>query len=119
VRRAAASPLLLAGLMGGSGVLHVLVPGPYERLIPPFLGNARAWVLGSGAAELAVAAALVSPATRRRGAAAAAVLLVAVFPGNVWMAVSPGGVPRWVALARLPLQVPLVLWARQVQQAGQ
>jgi uncharacterized membrane protein len=27
-------------------------------------------------------------------------------------------VPRWVAVARLPLQVPLVLWALQVRRAS-
>ncbi|HWH27995.1 MAG TPA: hypothetical protein VNU26_03360, partial [Mycobacteriales bacterium] len=57
------------------------------------------------------------PRTRRAGATAAAALLVAVFPGNVYMAVEPGDVPRWLALARLPLQVPLVLWALQVRRS--
>jgi uncharacterized membrane protein len=56
------------------------------------------------------------PASRRRGGLASAVLLVAVFPGNLSMAVEPGDVPRWVALARLPLQVPLVLWALSVAE---
>ena len=54
------------------------------------------------------------PRTRRVGALATAGLLVAVFPGNLWMAYEPGDVPRWAALARLPLQVPMVLWALQV-----
>jgi hypothetical protein len=45
---------------------------------------------------------------------AAALLFVAVFPGNVYMALEPGDVPRWAAVARLPLQVPLVLWAVSV-----
>ena len=104
--------------MGGSGVLHFAAPKPYDQLIPPFLGPPRPWVVGSGAVELACAAALVSPRARRAGAVATAAVLVAVFPGNVYMAVSPGRVPRWLALARLPLQVPLVLWAwREGQRA--
>ncbi len=45
---------------------------------------------------------------------ASALLFVAVFPGNLYMVVDPGDAPRWVAVARLPLQVPLVLWALQV-----
>lgn len=112
-----ASPWLLAAFLGGAGVLHLVAPEPYERLIPPLLGAPRAWVYGSGVAEIAVAAAVAVPRTRRRGATAAAALLVAVFPGNVYMAVEPGEVPRWLALARLPLQVPLVLWALQVRRA--
>lgn len=104
----------LAALLAGSGVLHLLVPKPYERLIPPVLGRPRAWVYGSGVAELACAAAVAVPRTRRPGAQASAALLVAVFPGNIWMAVRPGRVPRWLAVARLPLQLPLVLWALKV-----
>jgi uncharacterized membrane protein len=44
--------------------------------------------------------------------------VVAVFPANVALAFHPGDVPRWLAIARLPLQVPLVLWALQVRRAA-
>jgi len=102
-----------------TGVLHFLIPRPYDALIPGWLpGSARAWVYGSGAAELACAAMLVAPRTRRLGGTATALLLLAVFPGNIEMAVHPGDTPRWLALARLPLQVPLVLWALQVRRAS-
>ena len=110
-----ASPYLLAGVLLGAGVTHFVRPEFYDALVPPLLpGSTRAWVYGSGVVELAVGAAVAAPATRRQGALAAAALFVAVFPGNVWMAVEPGDVPRWAALARLPLQVPLVLWALRV-----
>ena len=109
-----ASPWLLAAFLGAAGVLHFVAPSPYERLIPPFLGNPRAWTYGSGVAELAVAAAVAVPRTRRRGALAAAGLFVAVFPANVYLAFEPGDLPRWAAIARLPLQVPLVVWALRV-----
>jgi uncharacterized membrane protein len=109
-----ASPYLLAGLLGGAGVLHFTNPGFYEALIPDFLPAPRAWIYGSGVAELACAAALLPERTRRTGALASAGLLVAVFPGNLWMAYEPGDLPRWAAVARLPLQVPLVLWALRV-----
>ena len=109
-----ASPYLLAAVVGGSGVLHLASPGFYEALIPPFLGSPRAWVYASGVVELACATALLVPRTREKGALATAALLVAVFPGNVYLAFEPGDIPRWAAVARLPLQVPLVLWALQV-----
>ncbi|MBC7290176.1 MAG: hypothetical protein H5T83_02410 [Actinotalea sp.] len=103
-------------LLGTAGTLHLVTPRPFDHLIPAGLGRPRPWVLGSGVAELCCAAALVHPRTRRGGAWAAAALLVAVFPGNVTMAVRSrrgrrGAVPPVVAWARLPLQVPLVLWA--------
>jgi uncharacterized membrane protein len=115
---ATASPYLLAAVVGGSGILHLVSPGFYERLIPPFLGSPRAWVYGSGVVELVCAAAVVAPRTRAKGALATAGLLVAVFPGNVYLALEPGDVPRWLAVARLPLQVPLVLWALQVWRSA-
>ena len=110
----AASPWLLVALLAGTGTLHILRPAGFDTLSPDFLPNARAWTYASGAAELAVAAAVANPGTRRRGGLAAAALFLAVFPGNLWMVVEPGDVPRWVAVARLPLQVPLVLWGLQI-----
>jgi uncharacterized membrane protein len=48
---------------------------------------------------------------------AAATLFLAVFPANVKMAVDWRHAPpahRAVAYGRLPLQLPLIAWARQV-----
>ena len=115
-RLRALSPYLLVGLLGGAGALHLVRPATFEALIPPFLPAPRLWVYGSGVVELLCAAAVALPRTRGRGALASAVLLVAVLPGNIQMAVDPGGVPRWIALARLPLQLPLVMWALQVRR---
>lgn len=110
-----ASPYLLAGVLVGAGIAHFVRPEFYDALVPPLLpGSSRAWVYGSGLAELGVGAAVALPASRRKGALAAAGLFVAVFPGNVYMVLEPGDVPRWLAVARLPLQVPLVLWAVRV-----
>ena len=109
--------IALAALLGTSGVLHLRRPGIFRPLIPRSLGNPDPWVLGSGVAEIACAAALTVPTTRRLGGLASAALLVGVFPGNVTMAVRSRPDARgWagrpvVAWARLPLQVPLVAWA--------
>jgi uncharacterized membrane protein len=110
----------LAATLTVTGVLHFARPRVFEALIPPALGSPRAWVYGSGAAELVCAAAVAVPATRRVGGLASAALFVAVFPGNVKMALdSHPGARHWsrnpvVAWGRLPLQVPLVAWAWQV-----
>jgi len=110
----------LAGVLGVAGVLHLVAPQPYDRLIPRRLGAPRPWVYGSGVAEIACATALLVPRSRRAGALATAALFVGVFPGNVTMAVralrSPRASGRTKALtvARLPLQVPLVAWALDV-----
>ncbi|MDQ1367301.1 MAG: hypothetical protein QOE57_3343, partial [Acidimicrobiaceae bacterium] len=81
----------------------------------------RSWVLASGAAELAVAAALAAKRSRRAGATVAAVLFIAVFPANVQMAVNwsrRSALESTLAWVRLPLQVPLVWWALRVRRAS-
>lgn len=113
-----ASPWLLAALLVGAGTTHFLSPGPYDAIVPSFLPAPRAFTYASGAVEVLLGAGVAVPRTRRPAATAAAVLFVVVFPANVQMALEPGGVPRWLALARLPLQVPLVLWALQVRRAA-
>ena len=114
----------LAGLLGAAGVVHLARPTVFEGLIPRALGSARAWVYGSGVAELACAVAVAVPRTRRAGGLAAAGLFVAVFPGNVKMALdSHPGARSWarkpaIAWGRLPLQAPLVAWAWRVARSA-
>ena len=115
----AASPYLLGALLVGAGTLHFVTPAPFDAIVPPVLGDPRVWTYASGVAELATGVAVAVPRTRAVGATAAAALRVLVFPANVYMAFEPGDVPRWVAVARLPLQLPLVLWAWRVRARAQ
>lgn len=98
-----------------SGVLHFKAPRPYVALVPRGLPHRLQLVQVSGALELVCAAGLL--ARTRWAGPASAVLLVAVFPANVQMALDSGSgrLPgladnRLVAWGRLPLQAPLV-WA--------
>jgi uncharacterized membrane protein len=115
----------LATLLGGSGVLHFAAPKPYDSIVPAALpGSARTWTYLSGVAELVVALALAVPRFRRLGGLLAALLFIGVFPANVQMAIDyqRSGKPlpaRLMAFGRLPLQVPLVLWALRVRKSGQ
>ncbi len=112
------SPYALSALLGAGGIGHFVVPEAYTRIIPPFLGSPGPWVYGSGVVELACAVAVAVPGTRRHGALATAALFVAVFPANLYMAYDWSDRQWWpdrvVAYARLPLQVPLVLWAYRI-----
>lgn len=107
------SALALAALLLVMGFLHLVVPRPFARLVPASLGPARFWVAVSGVAEIASGVALLRPSTRRVGGWAAAATLIAVFPGNVKMALDAGPPSWWRAALwlRLPLQIPLVVWA--------
>lgn len=108
------STFLLASLLGGSGVLHFTATQTFAALVPARLGDANTWVWVSGGAELLCAAGLLSRRTRMPAAWATAALFVAVFPGNVQMAIDWSDrdlLARTLAYARLPVQVPLVWWA--------
>lgn len=103
-----------------AGGLHFVVPELYAQIVPPVLPAPLALVYLSGLAEITVGVGLLVPRTRSYAAWATIALLVAVFPANVYMAVSmvpvegvsggddPSALVRW---GRLPLQGVLVLWA--------
>ncbi|MFC0433456.1 hypothetical protein [Kutzneria buriramensis] len=114
--------LALSALLAVACVTHFAYPKPYDRIVPTTLpGSARTWTYVSGVAELAVAAAVATPRTRRLGGLAAAALFAAVFPANVKMAVDAWNrsrTERLATVARLPLQVPLVVWALRVSRSA-
>ncbi|MBF4461371.1 hypothetical protein ITJ46_02300 [Rathayibacter sp. VKM Ac-2878] len=105
--------------MAASGVVHLVHPSTFDGVVPRGMpGSARGWVLASGLAELACAAATLWPSTRAIGGTASAALMVAVFPGNVQMARDARRPrARAIAVARLPLQIPLVLWGLQAARS--
>ena len=102
--------MVLGAMLGGSGVLHLLRPRTYEWLVPPERGSARAWVLGSGVAEIGTAALLAAPRTRRAGGWAAAGRLVGFVPAHLhtFRVIPKQPVPLTVSAVRLPLQVPMI-----------
>nr|WP_241692760.1 DoxX-like family protein [Haloarcula salina] len=105
---------LMAVLYIVAGGLHFVVPALYVQIVPPVLPAPLALVYLSGLAEIAVGVGLLVPRTRSLAAWATIALLVAIFPANVYMAVSmvtiEGGA-RW----RRPLRTgPL----EQVAPAG-
>ncbi|MGH3325546.1 MAG: DoxX family protein [Streptomyces sp.] len=116
------SARILARLLAGSGTAHFVVPGAFDKIVPAWLpGRVRTWTELSGAVELLLAAGLTAPRTRRLSAYAAAGFLAAVFPANVKMAYDwrHRSTPlKAAAYGRLPLQLPLILWARQVARGA-
>ncbi len=104
---------MLALLLLTTGTLHFARPSGFESIVPGLLGSPTFWVRASGVAELGCAAALAFRRTRRAAGWACVVLFVVVFPANVKMALDSlhGDGSVLVAWLRLPLQVPLILWA--------
>ncbi|GAB3017693.1 DoxX family protein [Mycobacterium bourgelatii] len=108
----------MGAALTGMGVLHFAAPKPFDEIIPVELpGTPRFYTYASGVGELAVGAALLNPSTRKLGALAAVALFIGVFPGNLNMVRLWWDKPwylRVIALARLPLQIPMVTTALKV-----
>lgn len=94
-----------------AGVTHFIAPEWFVRIVPPMLPAPLALVYLSGIAEIAVGIGVLIPRTRHYAALATVALLVAVYPANIYMAVSGVMGSELVRWGRLPLQGVLVLWA--------
>jgi len=104
-------------------LVHVFRPQVFEPLIPKWLPKPRLVVYVSGVAEVICAGGLIS--RRNWSRTTSVLLLVAVFPGNIQMALnaareSEGHLTRseLLAFGRLPLQIPLIWAAWQVAGNG-
>ncbi|HKP44127.1 DoxX family protein [Mycobacterium sp.] len=116
-----ASPTIayrLAALLLGSGVAHFVIPKPYDTIVPVELpGSQRFYTYASGVAELASGALLLSARTRRLGALSAVAVFIGVFPANINLVRLWRDKPLFMrlgAIARLPLQIPMITSALKV-----
>jgi hypothetical protein len=112
------SARVLAALLLFAGVMHIVNPKFFDALIPHFLPlSARFWTISSGVAEIAIGLVVINAKTTPAGALLAALLFIAVFPGNLYMAWLWRHRSFWeqiIAYGRLPLQIPLILWALSI-----
>src|SRR6185295_11499774 len=101
----------------GGGIVHFANPGFYLPMMPPYLPHHLELVYLSGLAEIVLGVAVLVPQTRRLAAWGIILLLIAVFPANLHIAMNDvplagaehgAGEWNWV---RLPLQAMLIGWA--------
>jgi uncharacterized membrane protein len=108
-----ASIYALAVLFVGAGLAHFVWPSAFARIVPPALPAPRALVFVSGAFEILGGIGLLVPALRVWAGWGLILLLIAVFPANVHMALRPDrfpALPVWALYLRLPLQFVLAAW---------
>ena len=100
---------ILGVLFIGAGLLHVIVPDVYLAMVPPGYAAPSLLVLISGLAEIAGGLGVLSrsPHLRKAAGVGLVLLLVAVYPANIQMALERDAVGWWL---RLPLQGVLVAW---------
>jgi len=112
---------LLLWLMGifyvVGGINHFANTGFYMPMMPPYLPWHLALIYLSGVAEIVLGIAVLVPSLRPLAAWGIILLLIAVFPANLHIALhnvplggrTEGlGIWNWV---RLPLQAVLIAWA--------
>jgi uncharacterized membrane protein len=102
--------LLSAGFLF-AGVMHFVKPAPFLAIYPEGWPMPLAMIYLSGAAEILGAIGLLVAKTRFAAAVGLILLLVAVFPANINMAVNTdrfSQIPEWILWLRLPLQFLLI-----------
>ncbi|HEU4452228.1 MAG TPA: hypothetical protein VFR81_04180 [Longimicrobium sp.] len=112
---------LLAAVFVAAGVLHFAITDAYVRIMPPYLPAHRELVLLSGACEIAGGLGLLWERTRRAAGIGLVLLLLAVWPANLQMALDARDaakpiVEQALLWARLPLQPLLMIWIWRVSR---
>ena len=98
-----------------TGVSHFLIPEKFMEMMPPFLPAPLFLIYLSGVFEILGGIGLMFSKTKRAATAGLILLLLAVFPANVYVALENaqlGGfmnyaVYQWL---RLPMQFVLIAW---------
>ncbi len=95
-----------------AGIMHFVKPKMYIAIIPPYIPFPRQMNLLVGTAEIILGLGLLFDDTRSISAFGIIVLLIAVFPANLYMyQKANNGIRKWLFFLRLPLQVVLIGWA--------
>jgi len=97
-----------------AGINHFWHTEIYKAIMPPWLPWHYPLIYISGVCELVLGALLLPVATRRMAAWGIILMLVAIFPANIQMAVNYTKEHHpytWISYVRLPLQAVLIWWA--------
>ena len=106
---------IMAGFFVFTGITHFTKKNFFMKAMPPYIPNHEEMVILSGIAEIILGIGLLFTQTRALSAWGIILLLVAVFPANIYMATSGKfkKIPQWMLWLRLPLQLALIAWAYQ------
>jgi len=97
-----------------AGLNHFINPDMYLKMIPLWLPAHETLNLLTGASEMLLGMMLIRGEVRSLAAWGLILLLIAIFPANIYMYTQGGaayGMPDWALLGRLPLQFLFIVWA--------
>lgn len=98
------------------GIKHFTNLDFFINIVPPYIIWKKEVVLLSGFIEIVLGILLIFKQTRKIAALAIILLLIAVFPANIYLYISEIprdalGISKNQALIRMPFQVPLIIIA--------
>ena len=98
------------------GIRHFTDPQYFLDIVPPQLPFKLFLVYFTGLIEVVGGVAILAPKTRKAGAYLLILLLVSVFPANIYLYISETpqnllGITKTDALIRMPFQIPLIILA--------
>jgi len=111
LRKAGLLLLILMFLL--AGLNHFANPNFYVSIIPPFLPLRYELSNITGFFEIIGAIGLLFAKTRKLSGYGLVILLIAIFPANIHMAINPEYFPNYTPLylyLRLPLQLIFIAW---------
>ncbi len=97
-----------------AGLLHFVRPNLYRRILPAYLPGHKLLVALSGLMEIILGVALVFARTKDIAVYAIIIMLVFFLPVHFHMLFNKKaamGLPKWMMIARIPLQFALMYWA--------
>ena len=97
-----------------AGANHFRSFATYDKIMPSYVPYPYATIYITGIIECLFGILLLFNKTRRFAAWGIITLLVAVFPANIQMLfnyIKEDNPNLWIAILRLPLQIPLIYWA--------
>lgn len=98
------------------GIRHFTDPQFFINIVPSLLGFKKAIVYLSGVIEISLGICLLFKKARKIGSWGIILLLIAVFPANIYLYISESAqeavkISKEQALIRIPFQIPLIILA--------
>lgn len=104
----------MAGIYIVAGIMHFLKPKMYRRIMPKYLPNPQLLIIISGIVEMALGISLCFPQSKDVGILGIIAMLIVFLLVHFYMLSSKkagAGIPRWLLILRIPLQIGLMYWA--------
>ncbi|WP_417887382.1 hypothetical protein [Zunongwangia sp.] len=97
-----------------AGINHFIKPNMYAKIIPPYIPAHFSMVYLSGIAEILLGIGVCFTATKNYAIYGIITMLILFFTVHFYMLSSPeagAGLPKWLLILRIPLQLLLIWWA--------